>query len=74
MKTGSPNSASSNTGEGCPLNCAQSAPRDMLRDALAGRLHLQLLSRRDLGLIVVKLVEHVKTLEQCEKRKGRANS
>lgn len=74
MKTGSPNSASSNTGEGCPNNCAKAAPRDMLRDALAGRLHFQLLSRRNLALLVVKLVEHVKALEQGEKRKGRANS
>ena len=74
MKTGSPNSASSNTGEGCPLNCAQAAPHDIVREAMAGRLHFQLLSRRNLALLVVKLVEHVKTLEQCEKRNGRANS
>lgn len=82
MKRGPMNSASSLTGDGCPRNYGTAAPNDIVREALAGRLHLQLLSRRNLGLLVVKLVEHAKKLQgdlsvtqerleaRSEKRKG----
>ncbi len=67
MKTGSANSASSNTGEGCPNNCAQPAPRDMVRDVLAGRLPINSLNRRNMAILVSKLVARIKEMEQHKK-------
>ena len=69
----SPNTASANTGEGCPQNYGTAAPNSSLRDVLRGHLCLKRKSSTELRRLIVLLVAEVKRLQTTHEKSRPSN-
>ena len=67
LRTHSLNSASANTGEGCPRQFGSKAPDTIVRDIVRGRVVISRMGARTLLGIIKKMADRIRELEAGER-------